>query len=282
MSKKKSLIIAIIVFIVALVIFIHFSDNLFSLLLISMSLAVLPQDIYYCVKEYKGLLTISIFILAIGFISTSTLNTIIISFLLNTIYIEWIFEPKWESRKERIKSEITNNRLTNVYLFNEQLFNRNKKRIKTLVQLLFYSFSILPSATLEILKANKDDFSFLNKAYYESLHIFHLGINSPTQIKRLCFAPLFMAVFLFITVLAACNINELKVIRNTIIDLKKRDNKYWGRLKPNFDEEELLYIELKEKITTTPYNVNRCPWIDFHSDMLCTRCNFYTLCFTDE
>lgn len=244
MKRKKrvalSLISGIIIVLVLMIPVYFFSYNRISGLIAALMVPIIAQGIYSLVDEWKSVLFLAVSSMAIGFLGSSSLNTLMIVLLFNIVYINWYFEPQWRERQNRIEEKTTS---TKEYVFDRELFERNKQRNLVISKLFGYAFSVLPAIALDLLKQYKDEFDVLSALYGYALRFLHLGINTPTPVKRVCFAPFLIFAFLFISVFIALIMKEPKGIRAGIINKRSRGEAYWGNIKPDLDEEDLVYID---------------------------------------
>ena len=249
---------------------------------------IICMSIYSFLTQWKEIILSVVMLLFITYLDTSTINTIVIIVLYNTIYINLVFNPEWSRRKERLQAAVdkSNNNLA----IDSNLYEDIKNRNKTISTMLMYSLSVLPSVALKIMQEKKDTLlSFLpvKMIYLNYLKVFNLSDNSPVDLKRFLVGLLRFFFFMLITLTICFMIKEQRILRNKLRIKRQRDISYWGNSKPDLEPFDLLFIDRNlsdpDFCPTPSQNGIKCRWNGKNSryEVHCDECNHFLECFPE-
>ena len=243
------------------------------------------------ISQWKEVILSVVMLLLITYLDTSTVNTIVIVVLFNTIYINLVFNPSWDRRKERLQVAIDKDKSNNKLTMDNSLFEEIKSRNKTISTMLMYSLSVLPSITLKVLQEKKDmifNIKYTRWIYLNYLKVFKISDNSPVELKRLLVGVLLFLFFMSLTLVLCFALKEQRLIQNKIRMKRQRDDSYWENTKPNLEPFDLLFIDKdlsdSDFYPTPSENGVKCKWNGNNSryEIHCDECNHYLECFPDS
>lgn len=212
------------------------------------------STIIVMIREWKGILLFSVLILSYTLLDNSVINTVVLGFFFNIVYISLSFSPKWNRRKIRIQRYIEENGLKDMLSFNVPFFEQVRDREKAIITMFFYSISILPSVTLKILQ-DKKDFIFdhvplSHDAYSLLLHLFKVNEFSPIVLKRICVSFFLILAYLIIITIIIMVTKESRLILKEIRIKYDRDTTYWNNEKIELDDDDLIFLDVKGTTNT--------------------------------
>lgn len=252
---RVNIIIAILIALVSLAVLFstHSLKSTFFTTIFLLSMSIILTCI---LTQWREMLLLAIALVAISYLYTSAVNTIIISFAFNLTYIKLKFNPNWENRKKEIENYFRNSDVSNKYKFNVDFFDAMKERDKTYTTMLIYGFSVLPATIIESLeKINEKgyDIPLINesKAYEGFLRMWNLSIDSKPELKRMALGLFFILLFLIIIISTCFIIKEQRQIQRQLWERKRRKVDYWKENIPAINENDLIYIDV---ITTSHDN----------------------------
>lgn len=211
------------------------------------------STIIVMIREWKGILLFSVLILSYTLLDNSVINTVVLGFFFNIVYISLSFSPKWNRRKIRIQRYIEDG-LKDRLSFNVPFFEQVRDREKAIITMFFYSISILPSVTLKILQ-DKKDFIFdhvplSHDAYSLLLHLFKVNEFSPIVLKRICVSFFLILAYLITITIIIMVTKESRLILKEIRKKYDRDKTYWNNEKIELDDDDLIFLDVVDKSKT--------------------------------
>lgn len=294
MKKKWIIYFLIITTIIALLsgaVFIT-TQNIQSTIVVAIFLVIIFTVITCTIVQWREMLLLCVVLLIIGFFNTTAINTIVIGFFFNTVYLKLKYIPHQDSRIEKIEAYLNEHDIANKYSFNTKLFDKTNTRGQVLSSMLIQSLFVLPSVSIDALKKLKDDkydipFISEQKIYEKYLHLFKLSIESRTEYKRIALGLAFILFFLFMTLFIFMIIKEQKKLRKEIKDRWKRKDSYWEDGIKYLDKSDLIYIDTcssDPNFIPAPSNGGKkCKWngkkvkIESH----CDECDFFLECYPE-
>lgn len=248
--NKKRVIIAIIVYIVLISVISLLSPKLCSLIILFGMAILAIYGVAWILKEIKTVILIIGMIVAFTFLKTDAIDSVFLGFFFNTVYINLFFIPEWNRKKFDIKKEIDKEKYENNFILDDFLFDQVKERAKTIMTMLFYSISVLPAVTIEILDKNKvlliSIFPLLKKVYSFLVAPFSFP-KIPIEIsQRLSFSVFLVLFFMIANLLIIIISKQSRLTYKDINNKYDRPNNYWSpKLKPALAENELIYVNVK-------------------------------------
>ena len=211
-------------------------------------LGIIIIDIILFIKEWKAMLLTSAIMLSFAIFDNSVINTVMLGFFFNVVFINLSFTPKWNRTKYEIKHCIDKEPVCNKVIFNESFFERYRDREKTIDTMFFYAMSILPYITLNVLQNQKaflfNHFSLIKPVYSIVLHIFRANEYSPVVIKRIVIGIVLAMLYIVIVTLIILFTKESRLTLNEIKAKNNRDKTYWNGIELDIDEDFLIFIDV--------------------------------------
>ena len=242
--RKERAIPAIIVIVLGIISIIVFS----KVRAIVIALTLIAVCIVELIKEWKAILLITALILSFTLFDNSVINTVVLGFFFNIVFINLSFNPSWNRKKHEIKQYIDDNQLHSKVKINEAFFERVKDRDKALYTMFFYALSILPYVTLNVL-INKKEFLFENipiikHMYNFALSVLSLNSNSSHILKCIAVSMVLIVFYMILVFVIILSVNESRLTLKEIKEKSNRDNSYWNGIKLDIDENDIIYIDV--------------------------------------
>ncbi|WP_024861707.1 hypothetical protein [Ruminococcus flavefaciens] len=241
LRKKRAFITALIIWLIGVLLF----PKLFAILSI---LVIGVYAIISCLKEWKAVLLVTALILSYSIFDNSVMNTVILGFFFNVVYINLSFNPRWYRTKLNIKQHLEQKQYKDKVTFDEPFFEQVRDREKAIYTMIFYAISILPYVTLNIL-LNKKEYLFghipaISKIYNVFCFIFAFNDKTTILQKRISASIILIVIYMILVYAIVMIIKESRLIRKEIIDRRNRKKEYWKGIALDIDENDLIFIDV--------------------------------------
>lgn len=241
LRKKRASFTALIIWIIGTLLF----PKLTALLSI---LIILIYGIINCVKEWKAILLVMVLVLSYTIMDNSLMNTVILGFFFNVVYINLSFNPRWNRTKLELKQLIEEKQYKDKVSFDEPFFEQVRDREKAIYTMIFYAISILPYVTLNILINNKDylfnHVPAINTVYKVFFTVFEFNGNTSSLQKRICISVFLILFYMMLVLVIVKLLKEQRILLKEIKDKHSRKKDYWKGLEFNIDDNDLIFLEV--------------------------------------
>ncbi len=256
---------------------------------VSAVFALLWAEVLFLLYHLKEGIIFTLILLALCFLDTSSINTIVIVFLFNTVYLNLFADYKWKEKKRIINEEIDRKCEDKKFIFDNEFYDMLQKQDKVIFTMLVQSVTILPSVGLKILIEQKDFIfehaSFIKSLYKNYLTVFRQTTHSEIFIKKF-FVAIPVLLFFFIIDIAILLISkQVRDNRKKITDRNKRLGEYWENTCFELEDNDLIYIiknpDYHPASNPSP-NGSKCMNNGSYSmyEIACDECEQYLSCFT--
>lgn len=201
-------------------------------------------------KEYViSCIVAFILLLITSLFSSSALNTVIISFAFDFLFINYIYKPAKNSHAEQIRSAIKrynekHSDKTTKITFDEEQFERRKNYITNALKTFIYCAYIIPSFFYEGFAKNENVKCLSSKLMINIWNFFNYLFTSIGKEAFTIYSFAFGAiVFIFIIFISKET--------NALADIYQEKYNLFKDIKDSFGKEDFLYLN---KTQSTPQN----------------------------
>ena len=241
LRKKRAFFTFLIIWIIGVLLFPK-QTALFTLLIFMVYVIIM------FVKEWKAVLLITVLVLSYTIMDNSLMNTVILGFFFNVVYINLSFNPHWSRTKLELQQLIEEKQYKDKVSFDEPFFEQIRDRSKAIYTMIFYAISILPYVTLNILINNKDylfnHVPIINTIYKVFLTVFESNGNTSSLQKHIDISCVLIFFYMILVLVIIKSLKEQRILFKKIKDKRSRKKDYWNGLEFKIDENDLIFLEV--------------------------------------